>query len=255
MATTRSARRTVFFVALVCVAGLILATPTMAAPRLPGFFTDNMVLQREMAVPVWGWANPGELVTVAFGGQTTSTTTDADGKWTLKLAAMSASAAGHELRVSSPGSKPVSLKNVVVGEVWLCSGQSNMEWTLGQAKNAAKEIAAATYPLIRHMKVGYVTADVPLPDLRSQWQVCSPSTAGRFTAVGYFFARKLHQELNVPIGLIGSNWGGTKVEPWTAPVGFRSVRELTSLSKRVTRLPLACSSRISLTAVGRRSSA
>ena len=182
---------------------------------------------------VWGWADPGEVVTVAFAGQSVAATADGSGKWMVQLAAMPASGEGRVLRVSSPAGKPISLANVVVGEVWICSGQSNMEWTLSRSQNSKEEIAAAVYPLIRHMKVNHVATDATLDDLKSQWQMCSPSTAGNFTAVGYFFARKLHGELKVPIGLIGSNWGGTRVEPWTPPVGFRSVSELSELSARV----------------------
>ncbi|MDP6630645.1 MAG: sialate O-acetylesterase [Kiritimatiellia bacterium] len=213
--------------------GLLITTTAMAAPRLPGFFTDNMVLQREMEVPVWGWADPGEVVTVAFGGQSVSATAGANGKWMVKLAAMPASGEGRVLKASSKSGQPVALANVVVGEVWICSGQSNMEWTMSGIKNSKEEIVAATFPLIRHMKVGHVATDVPLADLKSEWQVCSPSTAGGFTAVGYFFARKLHAELAIPIGLIGSNWGGTRVEPWTPPVGFRAIPELSDISARV----------------------
>ncbi|MBL7076788.1 MAG: sialate O-acetylesterase [Kiritimatiellae bacterium] len=230
MTRTRTAHRRLFSLVLV---GLLITTAAIAAPRLPGFFTNNMVLQREIAVPVWGWADPGEVVTVAFGGQSVSATADAKGKWMAKLAAMPASGEGRVLNVSSPGNNPITVANVVVGEVWICSGQSNMEWALNAVKNSKEEIAAANYPLIRHVKIGHVTADVPLADVKSQWQISSPGTAGGFTAVGYFFARKLHDELKVPIGLIGSNWGGTRVEPWTPPVGFRSVPELADIAKRV----------------------
>ena len=213
----------------------LLAAHAMATPRLPGFFTNNMVLQCDAKVPVWGWADPGESVTVSFAGQTATATADADGKWSLKLNAMPASAEARNLTVSTTGASTptITLANIVVGEVWICSGQSNMEWTINNSMNAQQERAAATYPLIRHMKVGHTTADVPRDNLHSSWEICSANTAGNFTAVGYFFARKLHQELNVPIGLIGSNWGGTRVEPWTAPEGFRAVPELQSTATHV----------------------
>jgi len=230
MNRTRSTRRHLFGLVLT---GLLITTSVMATPRLPGFFTSNMVLQRDMAVPVWGWADPGEVVTVAFGDQSVTATADARGKWTVKLAAMPASGEGRVLKVSSPAGGPITLANVVVGEVWICSGQSNMEWAMNAIKNSAQEIGSANTPLIRHAKIGHVTADLPQDNVGSQWQVCSPGTAGGFTAVGYFFARKLHNELKVPIGLIGSNWGGTRVEPWTPPVGFRSVPELADIAKRV----------------------
>ncbi len=230
MKYTSTAHHRLFRLAL---AALLITTTAMAAPRLPGFFSNNMVLQREMPVPVWGWADPGEVVTVAFGEQSVSATADANGKWMVELAAMPASGEGRVLKVSSPAGKPISLANVVVGEVWICSGQSNMEWAMNAIKNSKQEIAAANYPLIRQAKIGHVTADLPLDNVQSQWEICSPGTATRFTAVGYFFARKLHEELKIPIGLIGSNWGGTRVEPWTPPVGFRSVPELADIARRV----------------------
>lgn len=220
-----------------CLASLCLwvAFDALAAPRLPGFFSDNMVLQRDMPVPVWGWADPAEAVTVAFGGQTVEATADDAGTWLVRLAPMPASAEARELSVRSTAAETdgMLLEGVVVGDVWLCSGQSNMEWALGRVKNAGAEIAAADYPLIRHAKIQHATADIPAADVASQWLVCSPESARGFTAVGYIFARKLHRELGVPIGLIGSNWGGTKIEPWTPPEGFRAVPELADITRRI----------------------
>jgi sialate O-acetylesterase len=218
------------------VFGLFIGLEALAAPRLPGFFTANMVLQRDRDVPVWGWADPGENIVVSFAGQTATATASESGTWQAKLAPMPASGEARSLSVSSatdPSAPPVELANVVVGDVWICSGQSNMEFAMGSVMQAKEELAAANYPLIRHMKVERITSDLPAADLRSNWIVCSPETAAGFTAVGYFFASKLHQELNVPIGLIGCNWGGTKIEPWTPPEGFRSIPELAAISAKV----------------------
>ena len=232
----RNQTRSIHFLALATTVGLLLGYEASAAPRLPGFFTDNMVLQRDREVTVWGWADAGEAVAVAFAGQVAEAVAAESGAWRVTLPAMPACATGNVLSVSSktnPGTNAITLANVVVGDVWICSGQSNMEWTLAKIMNSKEEMAAADYPMIRHMKVQNTTADLPLDDLKSAWQVSSPATAGGFTAVGYFFARHLHRELGVPIGLIGSNWGGTKIEPWTPPEGFRAVPELTAIAASV----------------------
>ena len=222
---------------LTAAVGLLLGYEAAAAPRLPGFFTDNMVIQRDREVPVWGWADAGEAVVVAFADQSVEAIADASGAWRATLPPMSASTNGRVFSVSSkrnPASDPILLANVVVGDVWICSGQSNMEWTLRRRiMNSRAEIAAADYPLIRHMKVPNNTADLPLDDLTAAWQVSSPATVDNFSGVGYFFARHLYRELGVPIGLIGSNWGGTRIEPWTPPEGFRSVPELAGMAARV----------------------
>ncbi len=205
-----------------------------AAPQPAGIFGHNMVLQRDRAVPVWGWVEPGQAVRVAFGGQEVVAVTDESGKWMVTLKAMPASAEPREMTISGGGTNnPTVLTNVVVGEVWLCSGQSNMEWPLARATNGKAETAAADFPMIRHIKVGAGASPTPMRDVKAVWQVCSRQTAARFTAVGYFFGRRLHKELDVPIGLIGSNWGGTRIEPWTPPVGFRAVPELKAISDKV----------------------
>ena len=198
-----------------------------AEPRLPGFFGDHMVLQRDKAVPVWGWAEPGEKVTVTFAGQEKTATAGEDGKWRVTLDSMSAESQGRDLAVQSPpATVPVKLSDILVGDVWLCSGQSNMEWPVSHATDADREIAAADYPLIRHTKLGHIASETPQDDVSTVWQVCSPGTAGGFTAVGFFFGRMLHRELDVPIGLLNSSWGGTRVEPWTPPEGFAAVPEI-----------------------------
>ncbi|MFO1004124.1 MAG: sialate O-acetylesterase, partial [Planctomycetaceae bacterium] len=131
------------------------------------------------------------------------------------------------------GKNTVEISDVLVGEVWLCSGQSNMEWPVSACVNAQEEVAAAQYPLIRHIKVPLVPSTVPLDNFQSAWRVCSPETAGSFTACGYFMARKLHKELDIPVGLINSSWGGTRIEPWTPPVGFQRVAALQNIYQSV----------------------
>ena len=208
-----------------------LSLSSFAGVQLPKVFGDHMVLQRQQAVPVWGWEDPNVEVTVSFAGQTKSTKADEFGKWMLKLDAMEANKTGRELRVK--GSSTKVFKDVLVGEVWVCSGQSNMEWTVNSSMNAAEERKGGDFPLIRHFKVPHTNKPTPEDDVNANWQVCTSKTVGGFTAVGFFFGRKIHKELDVPVGLIGSNWGGTRVEPWTPPIGFRSVPELKELSNRV----------------------
>lgn len=194
--------------------------PEGAAPvpllRLPAVFTSHMVLQRDMAVPVWGWAEPKARVTVEFAGRTASAKADAQGVWRLKLRALTASAEPAELVVRS-GSAEVRVSDVLVGEVWFCSGQSNMEFHVEKARNAQAEIEDSTnHPTIRLFQVKNVTADAPTSDTKASWSVCGPTTVRGFSAVGYFFGRELNLHLQVPVGLIASSWGGTRAEAWTS---------------------------------------
>ena len=181
--------------------------------KLPAVLSDAMVLQQQQPVPIWGWADEGEKVSVTFGGQTQETTAK-DGKWKVMLTPLTASDKGAELTVT--GKNKVTLKNILVGEVWLCSGQSNMEFVVRNAKDAAKDIAAANYPGIRLFTVGRSIKNEPADDTKASWQVCSPETVPGFSAVGYFFGRELHEKLKVPVGLIHASWGGTPAESWTA---------------------------------------
>ncbi len=173
-----------------------------------------MVLQQGMAVPVWGAAEAGEEVTVAFAGQTHTTAAGADGRWQLKLDPLKTSAAPAEMTIT--GTNRIVIGDVLVGEVWLCSGQSNMSWGLTEARDAQQEIAAADYPAIRHFGVRLNFQDSPQDKVDGQWQVCSPGTAAYFSAVAYFFGRDLHRELHVPIGLIHASSGGSYAEAWTS---------------------------------------
>jgi sialate O-acetylesterase len=190
-----------------------------------------MVLQREMAVPVWGWADPGEKVTVQVGtAPAVSTTANEQGQWKVRLAPMSA---GGPFQMTVSGKNQVVFDDVLVGEVWLCSGQSNMEMTVSASNNFPQEQAAANYPRIRHIKVGRAPKGFPADDIQGEWKVCTPDTVGAFTAAGYFFAREITKALDVPVGLINSSWGGTAIEPWTPPEGFAEVPALESIHKRV----------------------
>jgi len=201
--------------------------------KLPAIFGDHMVLQRDAKIPVWGWAGAGEKVTVSLAqGQAVEATADAQGKWQVELPAMTAGGP-YELKVQ--GSTAITFKDVLVGEVWLCSGQSNMEWTVYNSLDPQKEMAAATDTGIRHIKVPLKIASTPQDNIQATWQVSSPQTVGGFTAAGYFMAKKLHKELGVPIGLINSSWGGTRIEPWTAPVGFEGVEKLRDIETLIQR--------------------
>jgi len=198
-------------------ATLLLSPHLRAEIRLPAVIGDNMVLQRERPVPIWGWSDPGDTMTVTFAGQTKSAKADANGRWQVTLDPLPISSEGRDLLASGKTQNHQSkIQNVLVGEAWLCSGQSNMQWSVGAAKDSRKEIAEANYPAIRLFTVACQTAAEPQTDCLGGWRVCSPETVPGFSAVGYFFGRKLHQELKIPIGLIASSWGGTVAEAWTS---------------------------------------
>ncbi len=188
---------------------------------LAPLFADHAVLQRGKPVPVWGIAAPREKITVAFAGQTMRTAADNEGRWTVSLAPMVASNEGADLVIT--GKKPRVVRDVVVGEVWLCSGQSNMNFPVQRAMKAAQEMATAQFPLIRQVKIEQMAATTPMTTARTTgWQSASPETVGGFTAVGYFFARDLHQKLGVPIGLVLSGWNGSSIESWMSPAALAS---------------------------------
>lgn len=209
---------------------LFLATSLRADVTLAPPFNDHAVLQRDKPIPVWGRADPGEHVVVAFGEQRVGSTTAADGRWLVVLAPLPASPTPAELVVT--GKNTVRVTDVVIGDVWLCSGQSNMEWPVKSAQNADQEMAAADLPLIRHLKVKRTVADRPAEQVEGAWVSCSPSTVGDFTAVGYFFARELFPRINVPIGLINSTWGGTPIESWLSPTALASKPEFAMVGER-----------------------
>ena len=206
---------------------LLLSFSLFAEVRLPRLFGDNMVLQRDKPIAVWGWASPGEKVTVHFSGQTKTVKADKQGQWTLRLDPMSA---GGPYQMTVNGGKgEKTFSNVMIGEVWICSGQSNMEMPIagwGKINNYQDEIAAANFDAIRQIKVPTTVALIPQTDIPSgEWKVCSPQTAGDFSATAYFFARELYQKLHIPIGLINTSWGGTMVETWTSRGAFEQSDE------------------------------
>jgi sialate O-acetylesterase len=215
----------------------LTATFSQGQVRLPKIFGDNMVLQREKPINVWGWSSPKEKVTVNFHNQNKTATAGKDGKW--KLALDKESAGGpYDLNVSAK-SGTVTYKNVLVGEVWICSGQSNMEWPVQATDNAEKAIASATNSNIRHIKIPNTVASMPMDDIKEGvWEVCSPTSVADFTAVGYFFAEKISKELNVPVGLINTSWGGTHSETWTSREGFESSDEFKSMIAGMPKLDL-----------------
>jgi sialate O-acetylesterase len=173
-----------------------------------------MVLQREIKNPIWGWAAPGEEVTVSVQDQTLRTHAADNGGWRVDLEPLP-TGGPHEITIS--GTNTLTLKNILVGEVWVCSGQSNMEWPVERSNNPEGEIAAANYPQIRLYTAQRTIASKPRSDVEGGWVECSPQTVGGFSAVGYFFGRALHYHLNIPIGLVKTAWGGTPSEAWTSP--------------------------------------
>ena len=190
---------------LVVVAAVFAVVECAAAVTMPHVFGDNMVLQQGQPVPVWGKAAPGEKVTVSFAGQTATATANAQGRWKTELAPMQACAEGAEFRVA--GENALVFKNVVVGEVWFCSGQSNMEFTMSarrKVKNWEKEVAAANWPLIRHFNVAHKISLEPLDDVEAVWETTTPQTIPPQSAVAFFFGETLHKTLKVPVGLINS---------------------------------------------------
>lgn len=218
----------------------ILSTGCLAAAlSLPTIFSDHMVLQRDRAVPVWGKANPGDRIKVEFAGQTQAATAAADGNWRVDLMPLAASAEPRKLVVSS-GDIQIAFEDVLVGEVWLCSGQSNMQWPMNKTENATDAIAAAKHPQIRLYDTPRVPATAPKEKIDAQWKVCTPETVAGFSGTAYYFGRKLQQDLNVPVGLLLSAWGGTRIEPWTPPCGFEGIdtlKEIHRQSQKLTEIP------------------
>lgn len=220
------------FLVAVLGCGLLLGAAHAAPLELAGVFGDDMVLQRDVPVPVWGWAAPGATVQVRFGGQEQKTVAGADGRWTVQLSPLPAAAEPRELVVQADGEER-TLRNVVVGEVWLCSGQSNMAWSLAQSEGLVELRAAATNALIRLFGVPRNPSLFPEVRVEGRWRVCTPDTVGGFSAVAYCFARELADALGVPVGLLSSSVGGTAIEPWTPPEGFRAVPELKALNAQL----------------------
>lgn len=200
---------------VICVALALFASVSTATAdlTLPTIFGDHMVLQRQRPVPVWGTASPGETVQVSIAGQQQTVRADKDGRWMVKLAAMKAGGP-HDLMVKAGTTQ--TMKDVLVGEVWLASGQSNMAMQVRRCRDAEKEQAGAKFPAIRMFTVARNAQLEPQDACKGTWQVCSPKTVGGFSGTAYFFGRRLHRDLDVPVGLVNSSWGGTAIEAWTS---------------------------------------
>jgi sialate O-acetylesterase len=213
----------------------IFSFVAQAEVRLPSIVGSNMVMQRDQPVPIWGWDEPGTEVSVTLADTKTTAKADDSGKWIAELPAFSA---GGPYEMLVVGSSEVKLDNLLFGDVWFCSGQSNMEWRVSQSLNAEAEIAGADFPRIRHIKIPHRPSTKPESDVPSDgWMECQSETVAGFTGVGYFFARHLQDALNVPIGLIGCNWGGTRIEPWTPPIGFQKVPALSDITDKLDDYP------------------
>ena len=201
----------------------------LAEVRVPSIIGDNMVLQQSQKVRLWGTAQPGERVSVSFAKEKASVTADSGGHWQVLIGPLKA---GGPFELTISGSNTLTFKNVLVGEIWVCSGQSNMEWPLINAKGGADYVAQANYPEIRLFTVQKKTSSSPLDDVQGHWVVTTPDQVGQFSAVGYFFGRELYQTLKTPIGLIHTSWGGTPAEAWTSNQALASTPELQPILDR-----------------------
>ncbi len=191
---------------------LLFSLTLQAEVKLPSIFGSHMVLQRDHANPIWGWAEPGEKVTVSIAGQSQMVTTGKDGAWRVKLQPLKVNAKGQTLTIK--GSNTIRFTDVLVGEVWVCSGQSNMAWSVDRAYDPDLESLTAKFPNIRLISVPQVGTQEPQKDFEGEWMAATPESVMSFSAVGFFFGRTLHQALNVPVGLIDNAWGGSAAEAW-----------------------------------------
>jgi len=198
--------------------------------KLPALFSDNMVIQREQESPIWGQSEPNTDVLVSLGRAQCIVKSDAGGKWSVKLPSLKPG--GPFEMIVECGEEKIVLKNMMIGDVWICSGQSNMEWPLLKALNGNEEAAAAKYPNIRLFMAKKQIATDPLSDTQGRWQECSPEAVKDFSGVGYFFGREIHKKLNVPIGLIQSAWGGTPIESWMSVSALRSDPDFLPIYKK-----------------------
>ncbi|MDD4889789.1 MAG: sialate O-acetylesterase [Phycisphaerae bacterium] len=219
--TRRLSLMTLFAAVLLSAAG--------ADVKLPNIFGDNMVLQRDAKVAVWGKADAGEQVTVTVGDAKATATADKDGKWRMELPPMKA---GGPIEVVVAGKNTITLKNVLVGDVWIGSGQSNMTMAVSGCNDAAKDIASADLPKIHLFSTPMVAAATPQDDVAGRWVVCDPKTVPNFSAALFFFGRDLHKKLDVPMGLIHSSWGGTPIEAWTSRAGYEAEPKIKPILER-----------------------
>lgn len=209
---------------LVAATGLALSAPVYAELSLPNFFSDHMLLQRDKPVAIWGTADANAKVKVSFAGESATTTANADGAWKISLPPLPANSKGAELTVSS-GKEKKSIDDVLVGELWFASGQSNMAFPVSRSHQATEDIAESDHPGIRMFIAKLTPASTPQKNIGGSWSVCSPATVPKFSAVAYFFALELHRELGVPVGIINSSWGGKPVETFTSREALASIPE------------------------------
>lgn len=229
-------------VAVISALALIAVTPSaMADVKLPGIFGNHMVLQMGKEVPFWGWAEPGEEVTVTITpkdpgeparSDSASTVAAADGRWALRLPSRTKP---MPVEVTVAGKNQLTLTNVLIGDVWICSGQSNMEWPVSASLNHQEEIAEAKFPSIRFFKAERSTARVPQDDNDGKWIECSPESVGGMSAVAYFFGRELHQRLKRPMGLVQLTHGGSICEAWTSHAALKSDEDFAKILERAER--------------------
>ena len=222
---TSKTRRTLLISIVLC----ICPSPVRAEPRLSGLFSDHMVLQQQRDVLMWGLADPGEQIVVSLASQVRHAFAASDGRWRVKLPPMKA---GGPFLISVQGKKTILIKDVMVGEVWVLSGQSNMSFPLEAAEGAAAEITKADYPQIRLFTVPQKIAFSPQQSVSSRWEICHPETVKEFSAVGYFFGRELYRKLRVPIGLIHSSWPGTEAENWATAQSLQDDPALAPILQR-----------------------
>jgi len=219
-----------YFLCIACVS--MAASVVRAEVRLPALFADHAVLQRDRPVPIWGWAEARESMTVSLGKERAEATADRDGRWKIVLKAQPVSKVPLELIVA--GKNRIVVKDILLGDVWLCSGQSNMSISLGgftALPEVKQDIAKAEFPLIRQFGVLEHFADEPQTDVKGEWLVCSPRTSSRFAAVAYYFACKLHAETGVPIGILRAAKGSTRIESWLSQETLLNTKELEPYAK------------------------
>ncbi|MEZ6140501.1 MAG: sialate O-acetylesterase [Zavarzinella sp.] len=191
----------------------IFSTVGNAAVKLPSVFTSNMVLQRDKPIAIWGWADPEEKVEISFAGTKSLVDTTKEGKWFAELPAQKANATGQNLTIKA--SNTIELSDILIGDVWIGSGQSNMEWSLNASASPKETIAGANHPTIRLFHVPKVQAKEPANSINATWKICTPQNIPNFSAVLYHFGVRLQKDLDIPVGLINSSWGGSRIEPWT----------------------------------------
>jgi sialate O-acetylesterase len=223
--------KSIYQIALIAFLVFFSSADVKADVSIANIFSDHMVLQRNMKVNVWGFGDVGENVVLTFNDQTLKTKVDEEGRWQVVLKKMKA---GGPFEMHIQAKNKITLKNILIGDVWICSGQSNMAWKVKNSKNAESEIANAKFENIRLFSVSKQMSSTPVDDIEdATWQMTSPQSIEDFSAVAYFFGRKLHQELDVPIGLINSSWGGTCVETWTSKTYITRLPNYEDMAKRI----------------------